>query len=303
MAHFPMVLSTRAVILISTTILVPTMPQGLTCAAQPDPWFVCAGIADVRAKPSDGAERVTQAHLGTAVRVVEHAGDWSSVVIPAQGDYPGWIRTSHLVPPAKARAFAAARQLAVVRVARAAVYSEMHMGSSTVMQATLGARFAALGRTAGFVHVALPDGDTGYVREESVAAYYRDGMPPRRPVQDIIDTAMQLVGAPYLWGGMSTDGVDCSGFVYTVYYVNGVALPRDASDQYKIGASVARPGLIPGDLVFYSTYAAGASHVGIYIGNGKVIQSGSKTKGVAVIDLDDPNYGPKYIGARRVLEP
>ncbi|MEW6226711.1 MAG: C40 family peptidase [Bacillota bacterium] len=303
MAQFPIVVSVCSVILLSIVILVSTMPQGVTYAAQSDLCFVKAGIVDVRAQPGDGAERVTQAHLGTAVRVVEHAGDWSRVVIPAQGDYPGWIRTSHLVPAAKAGAFAAARQLAAVRVARTAVYSGMHTESPTVMQATLGARFAVLGRTAGFVHVALPDGGTGYVREEAVAAYRSDGMPPRRRVQDIIDTAMQLVGTPYLWGGMSTDGVDCSGFVYTVFYVNGVALPRDASDQYKAGTSVGRPGLIPGDLVFYSTYSAGASHVGIYIGNSKVIQSGAKTKGVAVIDLDDPSYGPKYIGARRVLEP
>lgn len=303
MAHFSMVLSVCAVILLSAVILVSTMPQGVTYAARSDLWFVKAGIVDVRAQPGDGAERVTQAHLGTAVRVVEHARDWSGVLIPAQGDYHGWIRTSHLVPAVKAGAFAAARQLAAVRVARTAVYSGTHIESPTVMQATLGARFAALGRTAGFVHVALPDGSTGYVREEAVAVYDRDGMPPRRRVQDIIDTAKQLVGTPYLWGGMSTDGVDCSGFVHTVFYVNGVALPRDASDQYKVGTSVGRPGLIPGDLVFYSTYAAGASHVGIYIGNSKVIQSGSKTKGVAVIDLDDPNYGPKYIGARRVLEP
>lgn len=281
--------------------LVATSLQGQARASSPERWFVRGETADVRSEPADGAERVTQAHPGTEVVVIEQAGDWAKVRIPAQGNYPGWMRTSDLVPARKAQAFASARQLAVVRVARTSVLESASSGGRAVAEVTLGAILGVPGRCGGFVRVVVPGGDPGYVRDDAVAVYDRDGTPPRRGTDDIISTAMQLVGVPYLWGGMGVDGVDCSGFVYTVFYVNGVVLPRDAHEQYQVGVPVDRHHLRPGDLVFYSTYAAGPSHVGIYIGEHRVIQSGSGTGGVAVIDLDDPHYGPKYIGARRVI--
>lgn len=288
-----------AVILVLATLLAAL--QGQARASSAEAWFVRGGTADVRAKPADAAERVTQAHLGTEVVVIEDADDWVKVRIPVQGNYSGWMRKSAIVPARQAGAFASARQLAVVRVARATVFRDEQGDGPALAHVTMGARLAALRERRGLVHVAFPDGESGYIAGEAVALYERDGAPPRRGVGDIIQTATQLLGVPYVWGGVSTDGVDCSGFVYTVFYVNGVVLPRDAHDQYAVGTPVEREDLRPGDLVFYSTYAKGASHVGVYMGGHKVIQSGSATRGVAVIDLDDPHYGPKYIGARRVL--
>lgn len=290
---------TVAVIVALATL--STVVQGQARASSPDRRFVQAVMADVRAEPADGAERVTQAHLGTEVLVVEDAGDWARVRIPIQGDYPGWVRQSALVTAQQAGTFAAARQLAVVRTARARVLRNAQSDADALIEVTLGARLAVIGVHGGFVRVAVPGGDAGYIAADAVVLYDRGATPPRKGADDIIRTATQLVGVPYLWGGASTDGVDCSGLVYTVFYVNGIVLPRDAHDQYVVGTPVDRADLRPGDLVFYSTYAAGASHVGIYMGDGKVIQSGSKTGGVAVISIDDPHYGPKYIGARRVL--
>lgn len=295
MAYSPTIALILALVILSTAI------QGQARASSHEGWFVRGGTADVRAEPADGAERVTQAHLGTEVVVIDEAGDWAKVRIPVQGNYPGWIRKSAIVPAREAGAFASAKQLAVVRVARAPVFGSEQGGGPALAHVTLGARLAVLGRRGRLVRVAFPGGKSGYIAEDAVALYDRDGTPPRRGADDIIKTAMQLLGVPYLWGGMSADGVDCSGFVYTVFYVNGIVLPRDAHEQYAVGTPVDRGDLCPGDLVFYSTYAAGASHVGIYMGDHRVIQSGSRTRGVAVIDLDDPHYGPKYIGARRVL--
>ena len=294
MVHSPTIALIVALAILSTAI------QGQARASSHEGWFVRGGTVDVRAQPADGAERVTQAHLGTEVVVIDEAGDWAKVRIPVQGNYPGWMRKSAIVPAREAGAFASAKQLAVVRVARAPVFRG-EQGGEPVAQVTLGARLAVLGRRGSFVRVAFPDGESGYIAEDAVAIYERHGTPPRRGTDDIIKTATQLLGVPYLWGGVSTDGVDCSGFVHTVFYVNGIVLPRDAHEQYAVGTPVGRGDLRPGDLVFYSTYAAGASHVGIYMGEHRVIQSGSRTRGVAVIDLDDPHYGPKYIGARRVL--
>jgi peptidoglycan endopeptidase LytE len=113
----------------------------------------------------------------------------------------------------------------------------------------------------------------------------------------MIAYAEKYIGVPYVWGGTSPDGFDCSGFVQYVFNHFGVQLPRTASDMYSAGTPVSS--LQPGDLVFFSTYAPGASHVGIYIGNNEFI-SATSSHGVKICNLNDPYYwGPRYIGARR----
>ncbi|MCR4401784.1 MAG: C40 family peptidase [Firmicutes bacterium] len=298
-----MAFSQSVVIMLVVVMLAASLMtlHGDAGAPSSEVWFVGRNVADVRGEPADDAERVTQAHIGTEVVVIAGSGDWVKVRIPAQGDYLGWMRRADLVPASKAAAFASSKQLALVRVARATVLRDEGRSGREVAAVTMGARLAVIRRQGDLVQVALPAGESGYIAENAVVLCDRDNGPPRRGVGDIIKTAEQLLGTPYLWGGMSADGIDCSGFVYTVFYVNGVILPRDAHDQYAVGTPVDRAGLLPGDLVFYSTYAKGASHVGVYTGGQKVIQSGSATGGVAVIGLDDPHYGPKYIGARRVL--
>ena len=116
----------------------------------------------------------------------------------------------------------------------------------------------------------------------------------------IIKTAEKYLKTPYRFGGESPKGFDCSGFVKFVYDKNGKKLPRTADVQYRTGQKVERTGLKPGDLVFFNTYAPGASHVGIYYGSGKFIHA-STSKGVMISRLDEPYWKPRYLGARRVI--
>jgi len=116
----------------------------------------------------------------------------------------------------------------------------------------------------------------------------------------IVDTAMKLIGVPYQWGGVTPKGFDCSGFVWYVFDKNAISLPRTADVQYEVGKAVARENLQKGDLVFFTTYAPGASHTGIYLENGNFIQT-SSSKGVMVSNLADYYWKGKYLGARRVL--
>ena len=111
-------------------------------------------------------------------------------------------------------------------------------------------------------------------------------------------TALRYIGVPYMWGGESFYGVDCSGFVQVVFRRNGIELPRTADAQFEVGHRVSGARLQPGDLVFFQTYAEGASHVGIYLGYGRFVHA-SASHGVRVDSLSDSYYSNRFLGARR----
>ena len=116
----------------------------------------------------------------------------------------------------------------------------------------------------------------------------------------VIQTSMQYIGVPYVFGGTSPSGFDCSGYVRYVFASAGIYLPRTADAQYEVGYPVSTSELAPGDLVFFSTYEYGPSHVGIYLGDGSFINA-SSSRGVAVDSLYSSYWGSCYIGARRVM--
>jgi cell wall-associated NlpC family hydrolase len=112
----------------------------------------------------------------------------------------------------------------------------------------------------------------------------------------VVGIAMQYLGVPYVWGGVSPGGFDCSGFVMFVYAQAGVSLPHHAADQYNYGVPVSRDQLEPGDLVFFD----GLGHVGIYIGNGQFIHAPHSGDVVKISSLDDSWYAATFVGARRI---
>lgn len=122
-----------------------------------------------------------------------------------------------------------------------------------------------------------------------------------RPMGDqAVTIARRYISTPYVFGGTGPGGFDCSGFTQYVFRQMGINLARMADSQYGQGMPVEEGLLRAGDLVFFSTYEAGPSHVGIFAGNGRFIHAGSST-GVTVSSLYDSYWGPRYLGARRVL--
>jgi cell wall-associated NlpC family hydrolase len=109
------------------------------------------------------------------------------------------------------------------------------------------------------------------------------------------------LGTPYVWGGTTPSGVDCSGLVYLVYSPFVANLPRTSYEQWTAGAAVDRADLAAGDLVFFNTDGSGASHVGIYIGDGQFVHPAASAQRVVVDRLDAPYYVTRYLGARRIL--
>lgn len=116
----------------------------------------------------------------------------------------------------------------------------------------------------------------------------------------ILDHAKSLKGVKYRYGGTTTKGFDCSGFVQYVFKKASVQLPRTTSAMYRVGQAVSKGVLKAGDLVFFKTSGHSAvSHVGIYIGGNQFIHS-SSSKGVSIAAMNDSYWGKRYVGAKRV---
>ena len=115
----------------------------------------------------------------------------------------------------------------------------------------------------------------------------------------VVRTALRFLGRPYQWAGVGNRGFDCSGLVYHVYAMMRLSLPRTSFAQFRDGVPVPRASLAPGDLVFFHTYAYGASHVGIYVGGDRFVHA-SADRGVVVSSLSEPYYAYRYLGARRL---
>ncbi len=116
----------------------------------------------------------------------------------------------------------------------------------------------------------------------------------------IAEYALKFKGVPYLWGGTTPSGFDCSGYIRYVYGHFGISLPRTSAEQYGVGTAVSKSNLQKGDLVFFAnTYKPGISHTGIYIGNGNVISA--ESQGISISNINtNPYWAPKYAGAKRL---
>jgi len=124
-------------------------------------------------------------------------------------------------------------------------------------------------------------------------------MPAALPGADrLLRTALSFIGRPYVWGGSSPSGFDCSGFTAYVYGRLGIAIPRTADVQFAAGRAVQGDPL-PGDLVFFQTYDWGASHVGVYLGGGRFVNAIGAD--VHVTTFASEYFRSRYLGARRFL--
>lgn len=146
--------------------------------------------------------------------------------------------------------------------------------------------------------------ENGYISAEYVVLVDAAEAQKSSKGQEIADYALQFVGYPYVYGGSSPSGFDCSGFTSYVYRQFGYSLNRSAASQLSNGTPVSMSELQPGDLVLFKKSGTGskaASHVGIYIGNNQFVHASTSTVGVIVSSLSEAYYTTGFVGGRRIV--
>ena len=231
-------------------------------------------VANLRSQPKHSAELATQATMGTPVRVWKKENGWYLVQTPDK--YLAWVDASG-IQLMDAATFAAWQQGEKILYTKpyGFAYASPDAGGATVSDMVYGDVVVVKGQKNGFYEITFPDARTGYI-PVAEAVKYKEWVASRQPTEaNLVATSKQLLGLPYLWGGTSFKGVDCSGFTKTVYFMNGLVLPRDASQQVHIGelidTSHGWENMRPGDLLFFGVPAKDGKpervvHVGMWIG-------------------------------------
>ncbi|WOD44376.1 C40 family peptidase [Hwangdonia lutea] len=271
-------------------------------------------VANIRSKPKHSAELATQAILGTVLKVLKIDGDFYLIQTPDR--YISWVDHGGvtLMTDAELNTWQAAPKIIYTQTFGHAYASE-NANAPIVSDLVLGAQLALLETGKNFYKIAYPDKRVGFINKKE-AVRYSHWIKTVEPSGDLIeDTAKHFVGSPYLWGGTSTKGMDCSGFTKTVYLMNGFVIPRDASQQINAGeivdSNLTFENLQKGDLLFFGKKATDSTkqrttHVGIWLGNEKneFIHAASQVR-INSINEEADNYDAfnknRYLGARRYL--
>lgn len=267
----------------SATVLPDTSLQEATYG------IINISVANMRREPRFQAELVNQTLLGTVVRLYKErngfyfAQNWDR--------YLGWINKGSLVAvdSATAEAWRAAPRVVCLSNYGKVQRQEDGLGRMTIADLAAGAVLTKVGDSGQQMRVALPDGRIGVVDK---SLFVDEAVLKRVQAsrEKILQSSRRFLGVPYLWGGTSAKGFDCSGFVQTVFRLNNIALPRDASQIVAEGVEVA-PGenfenLVPADLLFFGSKPGRISHVAIYLGAQLYIHSSNSVH----INSLDPNH-------------
>lgn len=265
--------------------------------------LVRSAVAPVHGEPRLAATQVSQYVVGHRLDLLSRHGPWCRV--RGEDGYIGWIHHGYLAFGAEAWALTWERGgdgEPIVSLGAELVDAE----GRSVVRLPWGARVLrdAPGR------FRLPDGRHGrYHAGELVEAdRLADWFPPRG--ESVIRTARRWTGTPYLWGGVTPAGADCSGYVQSVFWMHGIALPRDSDQQARVGEAIdvssGFAAMRPGDLLYFSEREDRVTHVAISLGGGRIIHSALSNGGVAENDLEGGRELEKRLrslltGARRVL--
>ena len=261
------------IFLIFTLFTVPAFTQKQSYG------IVNQSVINLKTKNYYASEMSSQALMGTPVRILKTVSGWSYLITP--DGYKAWAteESVKMMSAKEYKSWQAAPKL-FVRTYFAVVRSQPSESANIVSDVVLGDIVRNEGEIGNYFKVLLPDGRKAFLRK-AFATPFDQWLAGRRPTAaNIVLMAKHFIGFPYLWGGTSAKGMDCSGFTKTCFFLNGVILRRDASQQAqtgeKIDISKDFSNLQPADLLFFGSIKEGkehVKHVAIYLGNGEFIHS------------------------------
>lgn len=284
----------------------------ITAFAKNNTHVVVVPVANMFSKPTEKSDVVSQAIYGSNVKLLQARGEWSRIQTSDQ--YKGWTPSRYLRTVLTGDGYATAGPTVEVESLFANIYAEpdvtKHKPVITVAfetkleiapenKAEKGK--ASMKAPEGWLRVRLPGQTSAWIQSSDVNADLRP-----LSIPESIELAKRFLGLPYLWGGRSSFGFDCSGFTQMLVRARGINMPRDADLQaaWSGVTPVERNDLQPGDLLFFGSSAKDIAHTGMYIGDGQFIHDTTHAHPVIQISrLDDQPWTRILVACRRVKQP
>ena len=268
--------------------------------------IINVSVAPIRDSSSHTAQMVDQAIMGNWVKILVEKEDW--YLCQTHYNYVGWITKS------------AIHQCTInfisdwtknanhrIKTLNSIIYSETNISSIPISDGVLNNRLKITKDLVDWNEVILPDGRVGFIQKKNIELVVEDKDLTNQS-SIVISNALSMKGVPYLWGGNSSKGNDCSGFTQTVFMASGIQLPRDARQQAQVGKLLIDDPIKEGDLLFFGT-GDRVTHVGISMGGDKFIHQGSKLEGkvdIHSLNPKSPIYNSyrkeTFLYAKRVIE-
>ncbi|WP_026953973.1 NlpC/P60 family protein [Algoriphagus vanfongensis] len=273
--------------------------------------LVTISVANIRSNARHSAELATQALLGTPLKVLKKDDSWYLVQTP--DGYLSWVDAAGIQLMTDEELATWFTKPKVVFTPLSGHIWESPQEEMMVSDLVAGNILVAEETSGNWIKVSLPDGRSGWVKSEALMPWEQWIATRETSADKLITTAKSMMGVPYLWGGTSIKGVDCSGFTKTIYYLNGKVIPRDASQQINEGEEVDTEknwdNLQVGDLLFFGVKGTPEKkervvHVGMWIGNNEFIHSRGRVR-ISSFDPNSPNFDEyelnRYLRTKRII--
>lgn len=271
--------------------------------------LVNISVCNMRPDPAYNTELISQAVMGTPVRILDSGSGWYFIRSPES--YEGWVPAHSVKKMDRSEFMEWKSSDRLIYTGKFGDILSDTVSGNILSDVVAGAIISLEESEGGYYRVSLPDGRRGYIdtcAALSFDSWLSEAVPEGSRLKK---SAERFKGIPYLWGGTSAKAFDCSGFTRTVYYLNGVILSRDASQQYmhgiKIGKEAYPDSMETGDLMFFGYERDGVprpTHVGIYIGDGEFIHASGTVK-INSLDSTRSNFSrgrrDSFLGTRRII--